>query len=106
MLDRADIEAGHIAQFGSPGLATVTGQVEERVVHRLGHDSEGVIVLGNGGAAQEHGGDRAEHDGGLGHGSLLLFGPAFGQAASVAGETAPPALTPARLPRPDVAIAM
>src|SRR5690606_36828052 len=34
----ANVQAGHVAEFGGASLATVAGQVEERVVHRLGNN--------------------------------------------------------------------
>lgn len=46
MFTGADIFAGHIGQFVLRLVAPVPGQVEERVVHRLGHEGEGIGIIG------------------------------------------------------------
>jgi hypothetical protein len=61
VLDRSAIDAFDVAEFLGAFHAAVAGDVEERVVHRLGHDREFEFFGGSGRDGQHRRGERREN---------------------------------------------
>ncbi len=61
VLDRPAIDAFDVAEFGGALHAAVAGDVEEGVVHRLGHDGKSQFVRSPGRGGQHDRDERREH---------------------------------------------